>query len=106
VVLRWCRNLDRYYKLLETADATPQVTGSKGQTATNPLYILAYKIESSIRDDEKQLGVGPYNRLRLGLALSEGARSLADLNAEADVDDGDGDDDPRVVLLADRRADR
>ena len=66
---RWVRNLDRYHRLLAEADRSPMVSGSTGQPRTNPIYDLAFKIEASIKDDEKQLGIGPLNRLRLGVAL-------------------------------------
>jgi P27 family predicted phage terminase small subunit len=96
LVLRWVQNLDRYHRLIAEADREPMVSGSTGQPRSNPVYDLAFKIEASIKDDEKQLGIGPLNRLRLGVALSEGAKSLADLNAEADDDEED--DDPRSGL--------
>lgn len=96
LVGRWVKNLDRYYRLLAEADAEPVVAGSTGQPRPNPIYDLAYKIEASIKDDEKQLGIGPLNRLRLGVALTEGAKSLTELNAEAD--EHAEDDDPRLAL--------
>jgi P27 family predicted phage terminase small subunit len=96
VALRWAKNLDRYHRLIAAADAEPLVTGSQGQDRPNPLYDLAFKVEKSIREDELQLGIGPLARLKLGVALSESAKSLADLNAEAT---GGGEDDPRLTLL-------
>lgn len=96
MVLRWVNNLDRYHRLLAEADREPIVAGSTGQPKANPIYDLALKVESSIKDDEKQLGVGPLNRMRLGVAFSESAKSLADLNAEVESDDED--DDPRAGL--------
>ncbi|MCW2661528.1 MAG: hypothetical protein JWP83_2680 [Mycobacterium sp.] len=89
LALRWSRNLDRYHRLLGVADKEPLVTGSTGQPRPNPLYDLVAKFEASIKEDEKQLGIGPLNRLRLGVALSESAKSLADLNAEAENDQDD-----------------
>jgi P27 family predicted phage terminase small subunit len=102
LVQRWARNLDRYYRLSDEADAKPIVDGSIGQPKANPLYNFILKLEDSIREAEKQLGIGPLNRLRLGVALSESAKSLADLNAEAENAEND---DPRTTLitLADRR---
>jgi phage terminase small subunit len=96
VALRWAKNLDRYHRLIAAADAEPLVAGSTGQDRPNPLYDLAFKVEKSIREDEAQLGIGPLARLKLGVALSESAKSLADLNAEAA---GGGEDDPRLTLL-------
>jgi hypothetical protein len=102
LVQRWARNLDRYHRLLAEADREPIVGGSMGQPRANPIYGLVLKIEQSIKEDEQQLGIGPLNRLRLGVALFESAKSLADLNAEAESAEND---DPRTTLvtLADRR---
>ena len=98
VALRWVRNLDRYHRLVSDADSEPMSVGSTGQPKPNPLYDLAYKIEASIRDDEKQLGIGPLNRLKLGVALSETAKTLSQINTEAESH-AHQDDDPRVTLL-------
>lgn len=98
LLIRWVKNLDRYFRLVATADRNPVVTGSKSQVVGNPLYALALKIEQSIVDAERQLGIGPLNRLKLGLVLTETSKSLAELNAEAG--DGDEADDPRLALAA------
>ena len=94
VALRWVRNLDRYHRLVSKADREPMVIGSTGQPRPNPLYDLVFKIEASIREDEKQVGIGPANRLRLGAQLAETAETLAQINAE-DISEGD---DPRAAL--------
>ena len=95
LVDRWVRNLDRYHRIIGLADKEPVVEGSTGQQKPNGLYDLAFKIEASIKGDEQQLGIGPLNRLRLGVKIAEGAKSLADLTAEAEEGD---DDDPRSFL--------
>ncbi|MDH6123432.1 hypothetical protein [Kitasatospora sp. GP82] len=96
LVDRWVRNLDRYHRMLSLADADPVVTGSTGQLKPNGLYALAYQIEASIKQDEQQLGIGPLNRLRLGVKIAEAQTSLADLTADAEG--GADDDDPRAFL--------
>ena len=96
VATRWARNVDRYHRILSLADAEPVVTGSTGQPKPNGLYDLAFKIESSVRADEQQLGIGPLSRLRLGVKIAETAQSLADLTAE--IEGGADDDDPRAFL--------
>ena len=96
VALRWIANVDRYHRLIAEADREPIVVGSTGQPRGNPAYDLAYKVEASIKDDERQLGIGPLNRLRLGVALSETAKTLSQINAEAQ-DDAEK-DDPRTKL--------
>jgi hypothetical protein len=96
VALRWAANVDRYHRLIAEADREPMVVGSTGQPRPNPLYDLVFKIEASIKDDEKQLGIGPLSRLKLGTTLSETAKSLAELNAEAT----NATEDPRATLIA------
>jgi hypothetical protein len=95
VALRWAADLDRYFRLIAAADAEPIVTGSQGQARPNPLYDIAFKVQSAINDAERRIGIGVLDRLRLGLALSESAKSLADLNAEAS---NAHQDDPRAFL--------
>lgn len=107
LVRRWVANWNRYLIVLGAADDSPFVQGSTGQTVIHPGYKLALQLESSIRADEAQLGWGPKNRTDLGLALTEGQRSLADLNKQYGGGDGgvatqqaaghaaDLDDDPR-----------
>jgi hypothetical protein len=95
VAIRWAKNSARRLKLIAEADREPLVLGSQGQARPNPLYRLAMLLEASIRADEQQLGIGPLARLRLGVALSESARSLADLNIEVQESD-----DPRANLIA------
>lgn len=97
LVQRWAANMDRYHRIIRMADANPVVEGSTGQQKANGLYDLALKIEASIKADEQQMGIGPLNRLRLGVKLTEGAKSLSDLTAEVDGDDGD---DPRLTLIS------
>lgn len=95
LVDRWVHNLDRYHRIMRLADKEPVVEGSTGQQKPNGLYDLAFKIEASIKQDEQQLGIGPLNRLRLGVKFAEGVKSLSDLT----VDEAEGDDDdPRAFL--------
>lgn len=88
LITRWARNLNRYYRLVGEADRNPVVGGSKAQPIGNPLYQLVFKLEAAIERAEQQLGIGPLNRHKLGLMVSESFKSLADLNAEAEDDCG------------------
>lgn len=86
LITRWAKDLDRYHRLVAEADREPFVLGSKGQPILTPIYGLALKIQAAIADAERQLGIGPLNRLKLGLVVTESFKSLADLNAEAEDD--------------------
>ena len=85
-------------KHIATRLTYPSDSATSPAKRANPIYDLVLKIETSIKADEQQLGVGPLNRLRLGVAFSGSAKSLAELNAEAE---DDGADDPRLKLISD-----
>jgi hypothetical protein len=85
--------LDRYHRLVAEADKEPMVTGSTGQPRPNPLYDLVLKIEASVRADEKQLGIGLSNRLRIGLAETGGNALEAVNNAPQRAEN------PRAAVL-------
>lgn len=95
VALRWIKNVDRYWKLTAEADREFMVTGSTGQPKVNPLYALCDKLDAQIRLDEAQLGIGGLARLRLGVLLTEQAKTLADLTIG---DDDDSTEDFRANL--------
>jgi P27 family predicted phage terminase small subunit len=96
VALRWIRNTDRVLRLLAEADAQPIVNGSQGQPKTNPIYSLCATLDAQIRLDEQQLGIGPLSRLRLGVVLTEQAKTLSDLT---NGDDDDSNEDFRADLV-------
>ncbi|MDO2354665.1 hypothetical protein [Mycobacterium avium] len=99
LIRRWIKDLDRYERLVAQADQRPIVKGSKGQEVGNPLYQLAMKLQAGIMEAERQLGIGPLNRLKIGLIVSESYKTLSELNAEADT--GDDNDDIRLQLVTD-----
>jgi hypothetical protein len=94
MVIRWIRNVDRYHRLIAKADRKPMVMGSQGQPRPNPLYDLCFKLEASIDNAERRMGISPLDRLRLGAQLSETAETLAQINAEEISEN----DDPRAAL--------
>jgi P27 family predicted phage terminase small subunit len=100
LLLRWIKNLDRYERLITEADKEPLVANSQGQSA-NPLYAVAHRIESSVKADEAQLGIGPLNRSKLGIAVITERRSLADMNGRYAKPEGvahDPEEDPRRAI--------
>jgi phage terminase small subunit len=101
---RWISNVDRYWRLIREADVEPLTRNSQGQVA-NPLYAVALKVESSVKADEAQLGIGPKNRAGLGIAVIAERRSLADMNSRyggaGDHDDAPPapEQDPRLAVI-------
>ncbi|MEV4180196.1 hypothetical protein AB0J28_01955 [Streptosporangium canum] len=103
LLCRWIANVDRYWRLIREADLEPMTTNSQGRVA-NPLYAIALKIETSVKADEAQIGIGPKNRAALGIAVVAERRSLADMNARYGGGvDGSNDrveeEDPRLRVI-------
>lgn len=99
IVWAWIEALDDAAKKRLTADLEPLVTGSMGQLVANPLYQVAASREAVALQCARQLGIGPRNRMDLGLALYNGQKARAEAaaaaaDAEGDEDDDDA-DDPR-----------
>lgn len=94
---RWICALDEYERARRQFRANRLVTGSTGQPVLNPLASYMSSLEAQIRATETDFGMTPMARLRLGIAVGEAARSLAELNAETDDDDAT-DFDPRAAL--------
>lgn len=65
---RWVDAVQRYYELLEKADALPEVEAGGG-FAANPLYKVALAIGNQIERMEIKLGIGPKNRASLGIQI-------------------------------------
>lgn len=103
VVERWITNLDRMARLMGEADREPVVHGSQGQPRPNPLYDVALRFETSVRNDEAQLGIGPKNRAALGILALQEKRSLDKLNASygGGHASSDEDEDPRLQIAGD-----
>lgn len=75
------------------------IEGSMGQPKLNPLSTYIKQLEGDISSLEDRLGLSPKARLALGIAVGQAQRTLADLNAELDVEDDDSDE--WVVLESD-----
>lgn len=69
LVYRWITNVDRYFRLVEEADQQPICQGSQGQDVMNPKYSAANNALAAAERIERQLGMGPSNRSKLGIEL-------------------------------------
>lgn len=103
VLVRWIDSLDRYLRTIAEADEQPIVTGSTGQDTMNPLYKVAEMAMATVKECEKQLGIGGLNGASLGLAAISEQRSLQQMNARyVDVggDEPEEDEpDPRLYVV-------
>jgi P27 family predicted phage terminase small subunit len=85
ILERWATYVDRWFALerrlrrLIEADRDI-VIGSTGQEVPHPLYKMVKDTESMIRSIEKDLGISPMARARLGLTVAEGQLAASQLN--------------------------
>jgi P27 family predicted phage terminase small subunit len=98
VVLRWIDNLNRYLACCHAADGEPLTAGSAKQLVENPLRRTAAGALAAVQACEKQLGVGPHNRVRLGLEMVQERMTLEELNAKfvRDMASEPSEPDPRL----------
>jgi len=71
------------------------VEGSQGQPVLHPLARQIPKYDSEIRQLEKEFGLTPKARAKLGISFTEAKRRLSDLNRDLEVDP---DADPREEI--------
>jgi P27 family predicted phage terminase small subunit len=69
LVQRYFSLLNRYFTVSEEADSKPVIYGVQGGESVNPKYVIASQALTGLDRIERQLGIGPANRARLGLEL-------------------------------------
>lgn len=90
----WCIDERSRAKRLYRKDRL--VTGSMGQVRVSPMAKQISELTSQIKAAEESFGMTPQSRLRLGIAIGDATRSLADMLADLDADE---DDEPETVDL-------
>ena len=86
---RWIRDVDEYERSLAVFRKQRLVAGSTGQPRLHPLAGRLKELEATIRETEKDFGMTPMSRLRLGIAVGQAALTAAEVNRLAM---GEGDD--------------
>lgn len=74
ILLRWVKALSNYEEAMDFANADPMSTGSMGQLIISPWFKVADSALATIKDCERQLGIGPKNRADLGITLLAAGR--------------------------------
>lgn len=93
---RWVDSLQRYWVLMEKADAEPMlITAANGQVA-NGLYRVAAQMAMQAERMELRLGIGPKCRAALGIQIVEAGAAINKAKA-SNKKPPPPDVDPRVV---------
>jgi P27 family predicted phage terminase small subunit len=98
LLFRWIDLVQRYWWLVEQADDEPTIhTLNNGQSA-NPLYKIALSVGNQIEHLEIKLGIGPKNRVSLGLQIVQGETAAHELETRQKRPQTPyTEEDPRVV---------
>ena len=94
---RWIVAVDEYERAMRVFKTARLVKGSAGQITLNPLAGYMVALDAQIAKSEHAFGMTPLSRLRLGIALGEAHKSLAEFNAS--LADANGEDDERFRIV-------
>ena len=100
---RWVTLLDDYYRLLREANACPTIETNSNGLLPNPLYKVALAMGNQIERLEIKLGIGPKNRLNLGIQVIRHQNAAAERDRTPDSGGKviqmtpEPDDDPRMA---------
>lgn len=96
---RWIGAVDEYARALKVFKTARLVKGSTGQPTLNPLAGYMGTLDAQISKAEQEFGMTPLSRLRLGIALGEAHKSLAQFNEEMNDAMNEPDDDERLAAV-------
>ena len=82
LITRWIKLVDFYWKLVEQYEEMPVTYDDKSRMRPNVMFNMAQQVLKSIEYCEGQLGIGPKNRVNLGVTLATAARNLDAINNE------------------------
>lgn len=98
VATRWILAVDEHRRSLRAFRRKRIVSGSTGQPTLNPLSAWIKSREDVIAKCESELGLTPYARQRLGIAVGQAAMTAAELNRM--TEDAHGNEDAEQVIDA------
>lgn len=93
---RWIRSVDEWYRAYRDFRKARTTKGSTGQLVLSPLAKLIRQLEGEIGRCERELGLTPMSRLKLGLTAGQ-ARLTADMLNKSLSEDDDSDPDRDAI---------
>lgn len=82
LITRWIRNVSLYYDLVDDYMELPTTYDKEMRKRPNVTFTMATQVLKFIMADEAQLGIGPKNRVNIGMTLASTARTMDAINAE------------------------
>ena len=87
---RWAWCLNEFYRVAPVVEEARLVKGSTGQPSLNPLASYLATLQAAIKEAEREFGMTPMSRFRLGLIIGQSKLTAAALNKELDQGGGGG----------------
>lgn len=84
---RWIRSVDEWYRAYRDFRKARTTEGSTGQLVLSPLAKLISQLESEIGRCERELGLTPMSRIKLGLTAVQARLTAEQLNRSLSEDD-------------------
>lgn len=82
LIYRWIKLVNLYCQLVEDYEELPWSYDDRSRQKPHVAFNMAQQVLKSIESCEAQLGIGPKNRVNLGVTLASAARSLDAINNE------------------------
>lgn len=99
VATRWIEAQDERRRAMTVFRKQRFVKGSMGQATLNPISAWIKSREEVIAKCEAELGLTPYARQRLGIAVGQAAMTAAQLNAMSEEPDHAPEDESGIIDL-------
>lgn len=82
LIVRWIKLVSFYHQLVEMYEKLPITYDDRMRQRPNVTFTMAQQVLKSLEHCEAQLGIGPKNRVNLGVTLASAARGLDAINNE------------------------
>jgi P27 family predicted phage terminase small subunit len=97
LIYRWIKLVNFYYQLVEAYEEMPVTYDDRSRMRPNVQFTMATQVLKHLENAEAQLGIGPKNRVNLGITLATAARSLSDINNEYEGEKVTSSNEPKRV---------
>lgn len=96
LIIRWIQHVSLYHELVSDYTDAPWVFDNQMRKRPNVTFTMANQVLKNIMLDEAQLGIGPKNRVAIGMTLASTARTLDAINNEYEGEERVTSNEPRV----------
>lgn len=96
LIIRWIKLVSFYHDLVADYEKLPVTYDDRMRKRPNVTFTMAQQVLKTLENCEAQLGIGPKNRVNLGVTLASAARTLDAINNEYEGGKVTASNEPRV----------